>query len=265
MFFQTTTGSSLSTTDSSENHSLAPTAEEPATFRIVKKRQWRKLRRLLGKRNKQDVCNDVDSSGLNLLGIALGYQAPLEIIQLIVTTKPSLVYQVDNFNANCLHFACLNGASIDSIKFLLMNGGRDLINQSYDSDNRTPLHHSVECICRGEIAYREGLQIIIEICNTNEGCFMIHHQDINGDTPIDIVALKVNESSTREQSQRLEHLIAFLRRISIGVYTSLKTAWEISGYCTDAHCTIIIPHNTKSTISKSTKSTSSLSAPMEME
>eukprot|EP01083_Nonionella_stella_P088797 247712_1 len=240
MSFRTSAGSQSSSTDSAGSHGAALTVEVPATFRIVQKRQWRKLRRLLSKRNKQEICSDVDSSGLSLLGIAIGYQAPPEIIELIVAIKPSLVFQVDNFNANCLHLACLNGISIDSIKFLLTNGGSDLINQSFDSDNRTPLHHSVECICRGEIAYREGLQIIMEICNVKEGCLMIHHEDRNGDTPIDIVILKISESSIYEQSQRFEHLLRFLRKISIGVYKSLKAAWEISGYCTTEHCTRII-------------------------
>jgi len=263
MSFRTTAGSQSSSTDSAGSHSSALTVEESATFRICKKRQWRKLRRLLSKRNKQEICSEVDSSGLTLLGIAIGYQAPPEIIELIVTIKPSLVFQVDNFNANCLHLACLNGISIDSIKFLLLNGGSDLINQSFDSDNRTPLHHSVECICRGEIAYKEGLQIIVEICN-KEGCLMIHHEDRNGDTPIDMVILKINESSRYEQSQRFEHLLKYLRNISIGVYKSLKAAWEISGYCTTGHCIRIIPLNVKSTKSKSTQSTSSLSVkPME--
>lgn len=200
----------------------------PVLFGFVQNHQWRKLKRALRKKKGARLCSERDSSGLYLLGIALGYGAPLDVIRLIVSVDPAQLNAVDKFGANALHIGCLNGAPFDIIKYLLRNGVGNLISDA-DSDNRVPLHHSVECLCQNEIDFSQGVKVIVSLCEISPT--LIHHQDRRGDTPIDLVQIASQTvPSEGEYAQRLRWLYGFLREISIQVYKRRKTAWEEAGH-----------------------------------
>lgn len=202
----------------------------PVLFEFVQNHKWRKLKRALRKKKGARLCSERDSSGLYLLGIALGYGAPLDIIRLIVSVDPAQLNAVDNFGANALHIGCLNGAPFDIIKYVLRNGTGNLISDP-DSDNRVPLHHAVECLCRNEIDFSEGVKVIVSLCEVSPT--LIHHQDQRGDTPIDLVQIAsqtIPSEGDTSYGQRLRWLYGFLREISIQVYKRRKSAWEEAGH-----------------------------------
>lgn len=237
---------------------------DPVLFKIVQQQKWRKLLQILKRRKGRELCKERDETGLNLIGISLGFHAPPDVIRTILTIDPSQALATDNFGANCLHMACLNGSSIESVTLLIELFGSKLVTESFDNDDRTPLHHAVECICRDEVDMREGLSIVATLCTVKGGCKMIHHQDIHCDTPIDIVQLKMNDlSETDAHYHRLVMLTQILRKISFEIHKSQKFFWENNGYCKNSHHPLISSKpngTTNSTGTRTTKGTESLSS-----
>jgi len=132
------------------------------------------------------LCREVDTSNLTCLSLAVAYGAPLDILQLIHDTDPSLVSKKDMYGATALHVGCLNGASPEAIRFLIerrltmrnMMGNVmgnvmgedsgdcgdcgdcdvdfDLVTE-LDFDDRSPMHHAVECACSKVADYAEQM------------------------------------------------------------------------------------------------------------
>ena len=92
---------------------------QPLMFRYIENQKWKKLRRMLKRSNGKDLCRERDDSGLTLLGMALGFEAPLDIIQSILAMDPSQITATDFFGASPLHVACLNAASPEAVKYLV--------------------------------------------------------------------------------------------------------------------------------------------------
>lgn len=184
-----------------------------------------KLRRILKSKRGFDRCQERDETGLTLLGAALGYHAPLDIIELIITVDPNQLTAVDAFGANALHLACLNGAPSASVACILKKC--DELASSRDKDDRVPLHHATECICRDEIEFVEGLKVIEVLCRHDPA--MIHAQDRSDNSPLDIVHIVRNKDDLSElESKRLVKLSWFLRKISFRVHKNQKKKWEQS-------------------------------------
>jgi len=198
----------------------------PCLFQYAGDQKWRKLRRLLKRRKFQRMCTQRDSTGLSLLGIAVVSGAPIDIIDLILAIDPSQCQSTDAFGATPLHVACLNGASPQAVTYL-MKLSNDLV-RAKDIDSRVPLHHTVECICRDEISYDEGLEVITILCNAD--CYMIHAVDKHSDTPVDIVQIARLTTRPGVNADRLYKLYKFLRDISEKVFREKKLLWEEQGF-----------------------------------
>ncbi len=224
-----------------EDSTIGSLFSSPPLFDLAKKSRWKKLNKRILRAHRDDekkkqeknpvLCDGQDETGLSLLGLALGYHAPLDIIQTILSVDPQQCRTVDIYGANSLHLACLNGASPESVAHIA-NLCSDLVD-SRDVDQRTPLHHAVECICHNEIDFKSWTQIVDILCRFD--CSTIHNSDANENSPIDIVHIAINRvgvSTNIEESvklvelKRLGKVMRFLRKLSIEVYRLKKKQWE---------------------------------------
>lgn len=198
---------------------------QPALFRLVEAQKWNKLRKIMRK-NEKSIW-EKDGSGLSLLGMALGFDAPIDIIKLILDMDRSQASATDLFGATPLHIACLNGASPETISYLLQS--QVGIAQLHDRDRRIPLHHMVECLCRDEIDFAEGLHILKLLTSSYPDG--INTTDRCDDTPIDLVQVaRMGEDPNSEEYERLTNIYRVLRSISILVYRQQKLKWEADGF-----------------------------------
>ena len=200
------------------------------------KKQWRDIRKKLQSKKGSQLVEATGCYGITTLALALGHNAPLDIIELILDLDPSLAEQKDVLGASPLHIACLNGAPVPSIK-LLIERYPHLV-EDKDSDQRTPLHHAVEFICRldrNDDYDRVGIyDVITMLIDTSPD--IIHWTDKHGDSPIDlthVVMIETDSSSYTEDESifsRVDQLFKFLKRISIRVWLDKKKKWEEDGY-----------------------------------
>jgi hypothetical protein len=227
------------------------TESQPLMFHYIEGQKWNKLRKMLNRKTCKEMCSERDDSGLSLLGMALGFEAPLDIIKTILVTDPSQAHIIDCFGATPLHVACLNGASPEAVLYLLNHYSH--LAKARDRDNRLPLHHAVECLCRDEIEFNEGAQVINYLIEVFPDA--IHASDKHHDSPIDLVQLaRMKSTIDSKEFKRLSNLYVMLRDIGIRVYKNRKLQWESAGY--DATCTKVNSCDTKSRSTVSTKDSS---------
>ncbi len=195
----------------------------PPLLELAVQSRWMQLRCILKGKRGLHRCQERDETGLTLLGAALGYHAPLDIIKLIISIDPNQLTAVDVYGANALHVACLNGTPYASVSYILEKCGE--LASARDKDDRVPLHHITECICRDEIEFVEGLRIIDVLRMRNPA--MIHAQDRCNNSPLDLVHIERNKKDlSKDTSKRLIKLSWFLRKISFKVYKKHKKRWE---------------------------------------
>uniref|UniRef100_A0A7S3V682 Uncharacterized protein n=1 Tax=Chaetoceros debilis TaxID=122233 RepID=A0A7S3V682_9STRA len=210
-------------TRSASNFTMDSTDQQPPLFKLVKQSRWRKLRIRMKLKDAHKLCGECDETGLTLLGVALGYHAPLDIIKAISDIDPTQFEAADMFGATPLHIACLNGSPPDCVRYILHNYSN--LVRVKDKDERVPLHHAVECLCRDEIDLNEGIENVGWLCRYDPT--MIHEQDHNGNTPIDLVhsaMVKKDEDDVRIKPFR--RLAYHLREVSIKLYKLRRTMWE---------------------------------------
>lgn len=197
-------------------------------FQLIHDCNWKKLRKCLKSSKAYALCQQKDHSNLTCLALALAFGAPLDIIELMLKTDPSLSMVSDNFGATALHVACLNGASIESID-LLLHKQADLVKE-LDCDKRSALHHAVECAC-GSAEKNEdddSIEVIHRLCEIAPE--LIHFQDKDGDCAMDLVQITMCDSEIGSECyERLYQLHRFLRDISIRFYKEKKKTWEAEG------------------------------------
>jgi hypothetical protein len=235
---------------------------QPLMFRYMENQSWRKLRRVLGRKNAPELCKERDDSGLTLVGMALGFEAPLDIIKNILTKDPSQADATDFYGATPLHVACLNGASLEAVEFLL--GNYNHLATTMDKDNRVPLHHAVECLCRNEIEYSEGTKVIEALTRVDPNA--IYAADKHSDTPIDLVQLaRMEVNAESKEYKRLTKLYLFLTSICTKMYVENRKMWEENGYApTKKKNGDDKSRNTKSTTQSSVSNASSWSDQMDV-
>ena len=196
-------------------------------FQLLGKKKWRKIRRLIKTSKGYDLCQERDASNLNCLALALGNNAPIDVIQDMISIDPSLAKSKDMFGASVLHIACLNGTSYELILLILGQYGelvRDL-----DFDKRAPLHHAVEYACQSGDESYSYMDVIEAICMRAPE--MVHLSDKDGDTPIDLVQLiKLDTNEKSREYARLHRIYTFLRKTSVEVFRQQKKRWELEGY-----------------------------------
>lgn len=238
-------------TQSSERFSYS-SESQPALFRLVEAQKWNKLRKVLRKNEKN--LTERDGSGLSLLGMALGFDAPMDIIKLILDMDRSQASATDLFGATPLHIACLNGASHETISYLLQS--RQGLTQLHDRDRRIPLHHMVECLCRDEIDFTEGLHILKLLTSSYPDG--INNTDRCDDTPIDLVQVaRMEEDPSSEEYERLTRIYRVLRSIGILVYRQQKMKWEADGF--DSSKSVVSDQKSLSTATTNTGTSCQLS------
>jgi len=196
----------------------------PPLFQLVRQGKWRQLQTKLKSKTIANLIAERDGTGLSLLGVALGSHAPLDILKMIVSVDESQLHAVDMYGASSLHLACLNGSPPEAVEYILSQN-HSLVT-SRDHDRRAPLHHAVECICRAEIEFNQGIRIIDLLCEVD--ATMIHEQDLSGHAPLDLVHCAINNKSMKglHAMQRLDFIFKMLRSISIEVYKLKKRLWE---------------------------------------
>jgi hypothetical protein len=217
----------------------------PYVFQLIERKEWTNLRRLLNGDRGQELCQQIDGSGLTCLALALGCEAPIDIIKAMVEIDPSLPGRCDKYGASAIHIGCLNGSSIDSLSYLLSQN-RELARQ-VDADNRCALHHVVEFACcnisgkRYDICDGVGtrkkhddfsLELLRKVFETAPE--MIHALDDFGGTPIDLIQLvKIGiESTDSEEYKRHDRLYQLLKELSVTEYRAKKQLWEMESFST---------------------------------
>ncbi len=204
------------------------TDSQPLMFRYIENHKWKKLRRMLKRSTGKDMCRERDESGLTLLGMALGFEAPLDIIRCILSMDPSQITATDFFGASPLHVACLNAASLEAVNYLLQFCKSTNLAELEDRDNRVPLHHIVECLCCNEIDFDQGTKVIETLIQAAPDS--IHASDKLEDSPIDLVQLaRMEVRPDSKEYNRLTRLYFFLRGKSIQCYKDEKKIWEAHG------------------------------------
>ena len=202
----------------------------PTLFSFAEKKKWRKLCRMLKRSKYKNMCSNRDTTGLSLLNIAVFSDAPFHIIDAIIQIDPTQAYLPDCFGATPLHLACLNGASPSTIQKLVRMRS-DLV-KAKDRDHRVPLHHAVECVCRNEISFDDGREVIRILCEVDSS--IIHNNDSNSHSPLDIVQIaRTMEPETHDDSH-LQKLYTILCCISKNEYLRKKRDWEGRESVTDS-------------------------------
>lgn len=211
---------------SSTSGSNVDTETQPPLFKLLKKSKWRRLKfaikHLIMRGGKYDI-HEQDASGLTLLGCALGCQAPLKIIKLIDTADPWQIETLDMFGATALHLACLNGSPSESIRYLLQRN--ETLATVRDNSKRVPLHHAVECLCRNDVDFSNGMMTIQLLCQNYPN--MIHEPNINFNSPIELLHCAMDAKNLMQSDiVRIQKILFFMRKISVDVYKMKKTLWE---------------------------------------
>jgi len=181
----------------------------------------------------------------------VAYNAPLDIIERIHQVDPSLVSRSDDYGATALHVGCLNGTSLEAVKFV-MRSKKDLVTE-LDFDKRSALHHAVECACskiddsledssdeatdvksNGKSSNKDYsfvgplLDVINEICRAAPK--MVHVQDSNSGTPLDLVQIaKAKQKPESEEYAQLDRIYRLLSCTSVHIYLQKKKKWEMEG------------------------------------
>jgi len=224
-------------------------ADHPHLFQYVVRRNWKKLCRLL-KRKKGDYiesCKARDSTGLSLFCFAIASGAPNDVLDTILKIDPKQSHSADCFGATPLHIACLNGAPVRAIKYLIKIRG-ELV-KAQDIDLRVPLHHAVECLVRDEISFHDGIECIQRLCDADST--LIHSTDKYSDSPIDLLqgAIAVMNIRKDKRYDALYKLYNFLTELSIKEHKRKKLYWESQGYDTSEEMTTDGTANTARTSS----------------
>jgi hypothetical protein len=240
-----------------DNHDGAEGVAAPweKMFDLIKKDKWEKVRKLLKGPTSTQLCTGTDSTGLSVLSMALGSGAPIDVVLLMLAARPSASLEPDEYGAIPLHIACLNGASSSIIKMLIDHDNRASVTIA-DADERVPLHHAVEFSARlddsmihdqsrssrstgieetletgSTSSFEEDLETIRVLCDVAPD--MVHHQNRNNDTPMDVAHVIKAMANTEKKKARIDFVYEILTRASRSVYQKKKKMWEEDGFIKD--------------------------------
>lgn len=193
---------------------------------LITSGNWNKLRRVLSSSKGLKLLEEKDDSNLNCLAMAVGFNAPVDIVETMLDMNPELAMESDIFGANAMHVACLNGSSCVLIETLLSRCPD--LTDTIDNDRRGPLHHAVEYACQygtTERSYHDVMEALVKVSPR-----IIYFKDRSGSTPIDLIQyVKSITHPSTDKHRRLHDLYCVLRDVSISLYKKDKRNWEEEG------------------------------------
>ncbi len=198
---------------------------------LLKKQLWWEVEQILDspRQAKEHWCIEKDDSNLSVLAIAIGYGAPVNIIDNIIKLSPSLVYERDNFGANPLHVGCLNGAPFQSIQYMAFNF-QELVS-GRDNDDRTPLHHAVEYACTDGEQDDNYIDVIDLLCKKAPETIL--RGDKGGEMPIDIVQrmkVDLDEQLQPDKYNRMHKRYCIMKSHYVKHFMKRRKQWELNGF-----------------------------------
>lgn len=197
--------------------------------------------RLLQSKWGKEISNIKDSTNLNILGLALGRRAPLDVISLILEINPGLILERDNFGAVPLHLGCLNGISVEAMNMIFEHDEGQSA-RIRDNDNRTALHHAVEFSCKSivnyddsssaSIIYEESLEVVEELLQVAPEA--VHFVTSRGDCPLDIPH-QIKAKHDIAEDLKIDEIYYLMKEASIEIYRGWREKWEEEGYDTGVY------------------------------
>lgn len=217
-----------------KKHPLCYFSRRNNIFDLIQNLDWDAVRELVNGPHAERICRKTESTGLSVLGMALGFHAPIDIIQSILGKAPKMSRHFDSFYAVPLHVACLNGSPLEVVKLILEHDNNWSAHQ-VDEDTRVPLHHAVEFACRPRPTTEEdfdssdaneGLDVIRLLCEIAPE--MLRFTDSNEDTPIDIAQIVKSEApdSQHIDYRRAHKVYLLLKDFSVEMYKREKKEFE---------------------------------------
>jgi len=203
----------------------------PNVFKMIEAEDWSQVRNFIQTDRGTKTCKKSDTSGLSVLGMALGFHTPIDIVIKMLEIDPKASLKWDMFHAVPLHVACLNGADLEVVNYLLDHDDNTSAHCA-DNDKRVALHHAVEYACKAELdedgneIENDGIDVIKSL--TSAAPSMIKTNDIHGDTPIDLcqmVKYEIGDESLASYKQA-EKVYKVLREANIRLYRRQKKHWE---------------------------------------
>ena len=209
-------------------------------LRLIEGGNWNALMKLLRSKWGIEVSNIKDSTNLNMLGLALGRRAPLDVISLILEINPGLILERDDFGAVPLHLGCLNGISVEAMNCVFQHDDGQSA-RIRDNDNRTALHHAVEFCCKSivdyddtssaSIIYEESLEVVEELLQVAPETVLFVSS--RGDCPLDIPH-EIKAKHNIAEDPKIDEIYYLMKEASIEIYRGRRAKWEESGYDTGA-------------------------------
>ncbi len=212
-------------------------SQYPVLFHLIQDSKWKKLSKALRSNKAVQLVRQKDETGLNCLSLAIGYHAPVEIVEKMISVDPELAFEKDVYGETALHVACLNGAPLNIVSLLIEKHQALLFDA--DHDNRTPLHHAVEYACEREPplqghedqSQETYVDVVLVLCEAAPET--LYHFDKTMETPIDLVqTIKTNCDTSSLKFKKLDEIYNALTEQSIKYYKSMKQTWELEGYLT---------------------------------
>jgi len=197
-------------------------------FKMIEDEQWTEVRKMIQTSRGRKKCMKTDTSGLSVLGLALGVHAPLDIIAEILKINPNSSMEKDMFHAVPLHIACLNGVSSNVVQHLIHHDDNKTT-LLCDDDNRLPLHHAVEyAIQKGDDEDDEDvdLEVIKLLCSISPETLRM--SDIHGESAIDMAQMvKVQAIDVDNPNyKRADKVYKVLKKANIRLYRFEKRRAE---------------------------------------
>lgn len=200
----------------------------PNVFKMIESEDWSQVRHFIQTDQGSKTCKKSDTSGLSVLGMALGFHAPIDIVIKMLEIDPKSSLKYDMFHAVPLHVACLNGADLEVVNYLLDHDDNASAHCA-DSDKRVALHHAVEYACKAateDERENDGIDVIKSL--TSAAPTMIQNSDIHGDTPVDLCQMVKYEIGDENHLnyKNAEKVYKILREASIRLYRKEKKQSE---------------------------------------
>mmetsp|Transcript_4946 Transcript_4946/g.7273 ORF Transcript_4946/g.7273 Transcript_4946/m.7273 type:complete len:271 (+) Transcript_4946:113-925(+) len=241
-------------------------------IRSICMKRWEVVMRTLKTKRGSDDARFVHDLSITALSLALSLGAPLSIIEALIRCHPIHTLQMNRNSMLPLHTACMNGASLETVRMLL-DQDMGVCAQALDAQKKSPLHYAVEYTC--EPCERDIFGVIpatnlSKVHRSSEGSFMtmsedmfinqiqvikiltraypemVNFTDADGNTPMDILHDCKADAGDGSKWERADICCEQLRKIAVQDYKEKKFMCEMKR---------LRIHSNSSNCSNTTKST----------